>query len=469
MVQTTRQRLFYLLADFVSTSLAWFAFNLIRFFTLPYNYGRISFHTYMGMRDIILGQFLFPSMMVILYAISGYYNKVFFKSRLDDVLNSVAVSLVGSIIIFFTVLFNDTINDRLGNFEMVGMLWLIFSVFSIVPRLMITNQSTRQIWNRNIAFNSLIVGTSEKARQLAEDLEKKHRSMGFKVLGFVHTYGLRDNACTNLYDLCDIEAVADRLDIQSFIIMPDNDNIEQTISIINRLLPLNRSVYLTPATYHFLTSRPRVSNVAGQVLIDVSRAEIPESTVNLKRIGDIFLSSLALLVLAPFFAIIAMAIKRDSNGPVLYKQERIGYKKKPFHIYKFRSMYLDAEKDGPSLSSSGDTRITKVGKFLRKYRIDELPQFWNVLKGDMSIVGPRPERDFYLKQIISKAPYYNLVHQVRPGITSLGMVKYGYASNVEEMIERSKFDILYVDNVSFALDIKILFYTINTVLTGKGV
>lgn len=469
MEQTTRQRLYYLLADFLSTSLAWFVFNLIRFFTLPYNYGRISYHTYMGMRDIILGQFLFPSMMVILFAISGYYNKVFFKSRLDDVLNSLAVSLIGSIIIFFTVLFNDTINDRLGNFEMVGMLWIIFSVFTMTPRLMITNLATRQIWNRNIAFNSLIVGTSDKARQLAEDLDKKHRSMGFKVLGFVHASDNPKSSDVNQYDLNDIEEVADMLDIQSFIIMPDNDNIEQTISIINRLLPLNRSVYITPATYHFLASRPRVSNVAGHVLIDVSRAEIPESTVNLKRIGDIVFSSLALITLAPVFAIIALAIKRDSKGPIFYKQERIGYKKKPFYIYKFRSMYPDSEKNGPSLSCNGDTRITNVGKILRKYRIDELPQFWNVLKGDMSIVGPRPEREYYLKQIISKAPYYNLVHQVRPGITSWGMVKYGYASNVEEMIERSKYDILYVDNVSFALDIKILFYTIHTVLTGKGI
>ena len=132
-------------------------------------------------------------------------------------------------------------------------------------------------------------------------------------------------------------------------------------------------------------------------------------------------------------------------------------------------MITEAEIDGPRLSSDDDPRITKIGKWMRKYRLDELPQFWNVLKGEMSIVGPRPEREFYIKQIIEKAPYYTLVCQVRPGITSWGMVKYGYASNVEQMVERTRFDLIYLANMSLSLDCKILIYTIKTVLGGEGV
>jgi exopolysaccharide biosynthesis polyprenyl glycosylphosphotransferase len=194
-----------------------------------------------------------------------------------------------------------------------------------------------------------------------------------------------------------------------------------------------------------------------------------QSTVNIKRLSDIIVSALTLIIISPILLAISIAIKSTSKGPIIYKQKRIGYHKKPFNIYKFRSMVVDAEQSGPALSSLNDPRITPLGRFMRKYRIDELPQFWNVLKGDMSLVGPRPEREYYIKQIVERAPYYSLIHQVRPGITSWGMVKYGYASDVDGMINRLKYDLLYIENVSFLVDLKIMFYTVHTIFTGKGV
>ena len=179
-------------------------------------------------------------------------------------------------------------------------------------------------------------------------------------------------------------------------------------------------------------------------------------------------SLIALVILFIPMLIVALTIKIDSKGPVFYSQERVGYKQKKFNILKFRSMTTDAEKSGPQLSSENDSRITKLGRILRKYRIDELPQFWNVLKGDMSLVGPRPEREYFIHKIVEKAPYYTLVHQVRPGITSWGMVKYGYAKNVDEMILRLRYDLIYLTNISILVDLKIIIYTVKTVFTGRG-
>jgi lipopolysaccharide/colanic/teichoic acid biosynthesis glycosyltransferase len=203
-------------------------------------------------------------------------------------------------------------------------------------------------------------------------------------------------------------------------------------------------------------------------LIDITNAHTSPSTLNCKRLADIVISFFALILLIPVFLVIATAVKREKSGSIIYSQERIGYHKCPFKIYKFRTMKVDAEADGPLLSSITDKRVTRTGRFLRKYRLDELPQFFNVLRGDMSLVGPRPEREYYIRQIVVKAPYYNLVHQVRPGITSWGMVKYGYATTVDQMIERLQYDLLYIDNVSLQVDLKILFHTVNTVFTGKG-
>lgn len=443
-MQTTRQRIIYIVTDLVSAIAAWFVFNVVRYFTLPYNYPMMSIENYLSMRTVIIGQCLFPLMIVAIIAISGYYNNVFFKSRLSDVLNSAAVAAVSAFIIFFTVLFNDKIDDRLGNVEMVAILWLLFTLFLSIPRLAVTSLAARRIRNRRIVFRAYVFGPDSKAKALAAALDTKYRGMGFVPVG--------EPSAADVY-----------------IVVPEDGNVQDTIALINRLLPTGKPVYLTPDAYHVLAMRPRTSVVAGEVLIDISRADIPPFTANLKRIGDVAVSAVMLAALSPALLLLGLMVRLDSAGPAFYSQERVGYKKKPFRIYKLRTMRVGAEESGPSLASATDPRITRMGRVLRKYRLDELPQFWNVFKGDMSLVGPRPERDYYLRQIISRAPYYNIIHQVRPGITSWGMVKYGYASNVDEMLERMKYDLLYVDNVSFSVDAKILFYTVNTVITGRGV
>lgn len=470
MTRETRQRINYVVGDFLSANVAWFVFTVIR-----YNLGAGSypdhFRVWFGYTNVWASQILVPVMMMCLYCLSGFYNRVFFKSRLQEIITTAGSSLLGTLAIFFVALVND-LSERFITYETMAILFACLFSFVYAVRAVITGMASRKIHNRQWIFDTLIIGTSDQAIALERKLRTMNRSMGFNIVGFVNMSAAAPPPEIPLpvYDFSEIHDICRSKDIRNLILVPHRDGITRTVDVLNKLFPLDMPIFIPLSLYHLITTRARVSNIAGEPLIDISTPEIPASTLNLKRVSDIILSALALIVLSPVMAAVAIAIHRDSEGPVIYSQERVGYHKKRFRIYKFRSMYIDAEDEtGPTLSSENDTRVTRVGHFLRKYRLDELPQFWNVIRGDMSLVGPRPEREYYVRQIVEKAPYYSLIHQVRPGITSWGMVKYGYAGNVSQMIERLSFDLLYLDNVSMLVDLKILFYTVNTVLTGKGV
>lgn len=469
-----RQRAAYIASDFVTLSVGWFIFNIVRYYSLPPEMN-ITLASMMLHDPIILtGQVLFPLMMVGLYWLSGYYNKVFFKSRLDEIANTLFISLTGTLIIYFVALIDDPFAERLRNYELMAILFGLLAVPCYVMRLIITCRAARRIQRREIAYNTLVVGTTRGAVKLASKLDSMPKSMGFNILGYVVDDEGAHVADHNdfdrpVYTLDQLESAAGSLDIKRLIVVPHRNGFRETISLISRLFPLGMEVYITPDLYHLIAGHPRLSTVVGEPLINISTAEVPASTTNIKRLFDVVISAIALVVLSPVLVAIAVAVKRDSSGPVIYRQERIGYRKRKFFINKFRTMNVDAESGGPALSSVNDPRITRTGRFLRKYRLDELPQFWNVLIGEMSLVGPRPEREYYVRQLEQRAPYYSLIHQVRPGITSWGMVKYGYASNVDQMIERLRYDLLYIENVSLTVDLKILFYTVNTVLTGRGI
>ena len=223
---------------------------------------------------------------------------------------------------------------------------------------------------------------------------------------------------------------------------------------------------MIPDTYGILSGQVKIDD-HGVLLMEWHIDPMNPWQRNSKRLIDVLISILALVMISPVLVLLSIMIGL-SGGPIFFSQPRLGRNQKIFNIYKFRTMRINAEIDGPQLSSDEDNRITRLGKFLRKYRLDELPQFWNVLRGDMSIVGPRPERSFYAEKIIVAAPQYRHIYKIRPGITSWGMVRFGYASNVEEMVSRMKYDLIYIENMSFFNDIKVLIYTVWTIIQGRG-
>ena len=465
------QRIKYVLGDFLMSNLAWLAYNCVR-----WQMGAVIGHeylvSYLKSDMVVLGQIFFPLMMMVTYVFSGYYNNVCRKSRIQELLTTVASAGINTLLIFFLALINDVIGVRGSDYEMILILWALIFGFVYTMRAIITNVASSDIKARRWTFPALVIGSGSAAVNFVNKENSKRHSSGYDIRGYVNIPGENPVKGNPLpcYELDELPEVCKQEGIWELIVVPTRDDTYQNMSALNKLFGLGLPIMISPDKFNMLQSQVRISDIYGEPLVNISRSSMSDSGKNLKRAIDVIVSIAALIVLSPLFAIVACIIKATSPGPVFYLQERIGLHNKPFNIIKFRSMVQNAEATGqPQLSSDDDPRITPFGRFMRKYRIDELPQFWNVVKGDMAIVGPRPERRYYIDQITQRVPSYALLHQVRPGITSMGMVKYGYAKNVDEMVERVKYDLMYLDNMSILNDIKILIYTIKIVFTGRGV
>lgn len=454
------------------TSAAFVAFCLIRYRFNIYYHDRLpdrlsNFMTYPVISAEIV---LFPLTMLALYWLTGFYNDTLYKSRIQVLGNTAFNALAATIIFAMTAMLNDTMPMRRLNYELMACLTGLLLMFVGSGRWIIATLGARRIFRREWTQPALIIGATRAAVDFADRLDNLRKPMGFDIQGFVDIGdGPASPSPRPLYSLENLEEVCSRLPIKSLIVVSDKDTVLDIPRLLGRLMALDIPVLVKPRVGSTLTGLPRFSNVSGEPLVDITRPRISPWLLNLKRVSDIAVGSIALVVTLPVMACVALAVKLDSPGPVFYRQKRAGYHRRPFTIYKFRSMKTDAETTGPALSSENDPRVTRVGHFLRKYRLDELPNFWNVVRGDMSLVGPRPERDHYVRMLLEREPYYALIHSVRPGITSWGMVKYGYARTIDEMTERLRYDLLYIENMSPGVDLKILFYTVHTVITGRGI
>lgn len=463
-----RERIKLVSTDWITANLSMLAFNVFRCFNTSGRHDSFEeIANYVTMPKLCMEQLIIPLALLCLYWLSGFYNNPLGKSRFYELLNTALISGIATLGIHLSLMTNDQASDIEANLLQITTIFLIFFIFTVTGRLIAIHLQIKHFKIGDWKNNTVVVGNSERAHRLAMELEKGKSIIKNNIVGFFNIPG-EINADYQAWDLSEISKICREEEIDQIIISPAKSDEDTVLSMVYQLFPLGIPLKLSPATLNFMTSSIRLKDIYGQPLVDITHSSLGEGGKNVKRTIDVIASFITLVILSPLYLALAICVKMDSEGPVFYKQERIGRHQKPFEIIKYRSMHTDAEEYGPQLSDDNDPRVTRCGRIMRKYRLDELPQFWNVLKGDMSIVGPRPEREFFIRQIMNKAPYYTLLYQTRPGITSWGMVKYGYASNVDEMVERSKYDLLYINNMSILVDLKIMLYTVLTILEGRG-
>lgn len=463
----------YVIADYLCSALTWTAFWIFRKHYIESEKFGIQVALEFDAKFFI-ALIIIPAFWVFLNLLSGLYANVYRKSRIAEIRQLFLTDGVGVIILFFSILLNDVILNYKTYYFSISVLFCMQFVLSSIAHLFITTNTNRKIHQRKIGFNTILIGSNSKALQLYNDLQSQHSSSGNKFIGFVHIEpgnGFSSELSGKLKHLGEFENIHDIIlkeKVAEIIIALESSEHKHIENIINKVSGTEAVIKIIPDMYNILTGSVKFTSLLDAPLMVISNDVLEPKQVILKRTFDIAVSLFFLILLSPVYLIIAIIIKLTSKGPVFYSQERIGKYSKPFTIHKFRSMYDGAEKDGPALSSKNDNRITKVGRFLRKTRLDELPQFINVLMGDMSLVGPRPERRFFIDQIVQKAPQYTHLHKIKPGITSWGQVRYGYAENIEQMVKRMKYDILYLENMSFLLDMRIIIHTVLIVVQGRG-
>ena len=453
----------FIISDWLVASLVWGLFFYFRKTWIEQKAFEVD-------QNFIIGSILVPLLWLLIYYLQGSYHEVRRMYRLKILNLTFFGSLIGTVLIFFILILDDTVSNYQMYYYSFGLLFSLQFLFSVLIRLILATVLINFLRKAGSGFRTVIIGGSEKAVSILNDLTNQKWCIN-TIVGYININGsdrLLDNKIAYLGHCDNLEILIRNHKVEEIIIAIESSDHNRIQKIITRIQDGRVKIKILPDMYELLSGSLKMTDIYGALLLQIVDDSMPIWQQALKRAMDLIISLVALILLIPIYITCALAVKFSSSGPIFYLQDRVGLDGRVFKIIKFRTMYLNSEESGPQLSSTNDSRITKAGRFMRKTRLDEFPQFINVILGHMSLVGPRPERQFYIDKIMELAPQYVHLTKVRPGITSWGQVKYGYAENVEQMLDRMKFDLLYLKNRSIALDIKIMFYTIAIVLKAKG-
>lgn len=462
---TKRGELIVLLCiDFLSLALAnavyyWVRVysGLFRVITIPYFWGPL----------VTLSLFL-----MFVYWFWGLYRYSRLHSRFDELSMVAKASAVAIIILFFAIFFDDATSGRIPHFRLlIVMYWGLIVFFAGGARAVLRTIQRNLIIKGYGVHNAVIVGAGNRAVDVF-NLTLKYKALGYKPVGFVSTEGGIAAAPLPgpiLGNVAGLDGVIKKASAQEIIIALEQNDREQLYGILSSVNGANVSVKMVPDLHDAVSGQVRVGQLYGFPLIEIMPQIMQPWEEATKRALDVLFSLVLLVLGLPFWILVALAVRFESRGPIIYKQERVGQDGKTFTLYKFRSMYQNAEKlTGPMWADKNDPRITKTGRIIRKLHLDEVPQFINVMKGNMSLIGPRPERPYFVEQLSKEIPLYRRRLKVKPGITGWAQIKHTYDQSIDDVKIKLQYDLFYIENMSLRLDFKIALSTIVHMLSGKG-
>ncbi len=402
--------------------------------------------------------------------ISGLYNGEPTTSRIMEIQKLIKVTF--SIVVLVT--FVDAVTALQVSLRAGALFkyWLILVTLTIPLRLAFRTFQKYLLRSGFGRRRTVILGANQRGIRAEQEI-LNHDQQGFDVVGFIRGLDDPDIVPPGGMRLLGTEKDINKLilehQVSDVVLALEKSDHSRVMGAIDRINGSPVSIKIVPDMYEVISGLARTQQIYGLPLIDVNPNLTTFYYRVFKRIIDWIIAVVALVVTSPLFGIIALATKIDSKGPVFYKQTRVGQSNKHFMIYKFRSMVDNAEEGtGPVWAREEDDRITKVGKFLRRYRLDEIPQLINIVKGEMSLIGPRPERPYFVDQLMQQFPFYHRRHKVRPGLSGWSQIKHPYDQDIEDVRQKLKYDFYYIENLSFSLDMLIIISTIFVVFSGEG-
>lgn len=464
MMGSRKERLVVLASDFLTINLAWVCYYLIRVESqlIP-----ISIEP-----EFWVPLFFIYFYWLIVLAMVGLYRPWYAASRFDEIALLFKTITFGCLFLFFTIFVDDQgKNVAVSSRLLIAIYWGVMIAFVSTGRLLLRSIQRRMLIAGIGVHNTLIVGSLSKAVELHDEV-KKYPALGYKVIGFVgleKRKGRKDaGAMPVLGELQDLHDIVAEKNVRDVLIALDSSEHDRLLDVITHCNSHRVGLKIMPDLYDIISGQARTNQIYGFPLIEISPQLMKPWEEVMKRVGEVVFSAVVLVAGLPLWILIAILIKIESRGPVLYKQKRVGKDGEHFNIIKFRSMHEDAEREGPQWAGKKDPRVTKIGNLLRRLHLDEIPQLINILSGHMSLVGPRPERPLFVEKLAREIPLYTRRLKVRPGITGLAQVKHKYDETIDDVRKKVQYDLSYIENMSLRMDIKIILGTIYHMILGRG-